>query len=80
MVYYIKMPHNDPPYVSRFVNQIEVKREPGKFEMLTNGAYICECGSVMNNIHYRYLHLRTIKHKIAIGELPVGYISCGNRY
>lgn len=74
------MPHNDQPYIARFVNQVEVKREPGQFIMLTNGCYKCECGSIMSNIHYRYLHVKTIKHRILIGELPVGYISCGNRY
>ena len=67
------MAQPDKPYIARFVNGVEIKREPGKFQFLGGTSYICECGMISNKIQNRYLHIKSIKHRVAIGELPLGY-------
>lgn len=73
------MPQNENSYIARYVNGVEIKREPGKFILLTGGHYKCECGALMSSLKSRYLHIKSYKHRIAVGELPVGFVSCGRK-
>jgi len=66
------MPRKDTGYVQRFVNGVEIKREPGIFMKIGNG-YKCTCGKLFSGFQSKYAHDKSYVHLIAIGQLPIGY-------